>query len=264
MEWTATIADQTWSLIWSGPGAVPAGRDHGSSAVCLTEDGVVLVSRDGECWELPAGRPEPGEDRLATLRREVREEACCEVGTAELLGFTVSTCLEGRQRGVVLVRAHWAARAAVLPWRPEHEMVQRRQVPLDTLMSSLTIEPGLEGVHQEICRLAQHALAEHTLAEHALAESSRGPLLPGRGVLLVDDLARATGLDRDAVVELMRTELVEDALWQDEDREDPFGVFDDVLPSRERLAALGLVVHEDYEPEALRSFKMTDDEPGAG
>jgi ADP-ribose pyrophosphatase YjhB (NUDIX family) len=47
-----------------------------------------VISRDGVIWDLPAGRPEPGESWEQTLRREMDEEACATVIAARLLGFT--------------------------------------------------------------------------------------------------------------------------------------------------------------------------------
>jgi 8-oxo-dGTP pyrophosphatase MutT (NUDIX family) len=158
VQWTVAVADHEWLVQWLPQDTSPAGRNHGSSAVCFSRNGVVLVSRDRKRWEFPAGRPEADESLLDTLRREVREEACCEVETAYLLGFTVSTCLDGHERDVVLVRAHWAARVTAMPWRPVHEVVERAVVPLDDVMSTLTIEPGLEPAYQAIWKQARQAL----------------------------------------------------------------------------------------------------------
>ena len=116
MHWTVTIDGQRWAVAWQPQDTAPAGQNHGSSGICLTRNGIVLVSRDGDHWEFPAGRPEADESRLDTLRREVREEACCDIETADLLGFTTSRCLAGAEQGVVLVRAHWAVRALTKPW----------------------------------------------------------------------------------------------------------------------------------------------------
>lgn len=46
----------------------------------LIHDGCVLLllNERGE-WDLPGGRPDPGEDHRATLKREVREESGLEV-----------------------------------------------------------------------------------------------------------------------------------------------------------------------------------------
>jgi ADP-ribose pyrophosphatase YjhB (NUDIX family) len=86
-ELTARIGGQDWRVAWSPRPEPPPGTPHGAEAVCVTGDRIVLVSRDGDLWGLPAGRPEPGEDWADTLRREVLEEACAEVTSARLLGF---------------------------------------------------------------------------------------------------------------------------------------------------------------------------------
>ncbi len=156
---TVEIADQRWTVTWSAQHTAPPGKNHGSLGICLAADGVVLVSPDGARWEFPAGRPEHEESLLDTLRREVREEACCEVETAALLGFTTSTCLQGHEQGLVLVRAHWAARATVGSWAPEHEISHRKVVPVAETMSALTIQPGLEPVYERIWGLAQDVFA---------------------------------------------------------------------------------------------------------
>ncbi|WP_148616489.1 NUDIX hydrolase [Nocardioides rubriscoriae] len=160
------IADQRWLITWTPQQVAPDGTNHGSSGVCLTDRGVVMVSRDAECWELPAGRPEADESLFDTLRREVREEACCEVETARLLGFTVSRCLEGHEQGVVLVRSHWSARVAVEPWQPHHETVERREVARADFLSVLTIEAGLERFYEELWSSARAAGESSVWRQH--------------------------------------------------------------------------------------------------
>jgi 8-oxo-dGTP diphosphatase len=56
-------------------------------AVCLTEDGRVLLCRNhrGE-WELPGGRPHPGERHEDCAIREVREETGLDVTVDRFLG----------------------------------------------------------------------------------------------------------------------------------------------------------------------------------
>ena len=50
---------QVWSQSWHPPPTPPAGTPHGSLGICVTAEGdIVLVSEDGEHWDLPAGRPE--------------------------------------------------------------------------------------------------------------------------------------------------------------------------------------------------------------
>lgn len=63
--------------------------------------GVASVVRDGEGrilliktakagWELPGGRVEQGEDFITALKREVREEACCEIEVGRLTSVTTN------------------------------------------------------------------------------------------------------------------------------------------------------------------------------
>jgi hypothetical protein len=96
------------------------------------------------------------------------------------------------------------------------------------------------------------------------SDQERTPLLRGRGVLLIEDFCRSTGLDQVTVENLMRTGRLEGALWTNTEPARPFGIFDDVLPSPEALAGMGLPVRDDYEPDALRSFELSsDDDPDA-
>ena len=63
--------DQEWVTEWHPPDRpAPAGKGHGSSGVCVTASGdIVLISPDGEFWDLPGGRPEAGENWRETLDR---------------------------------------------------------------------------------------------------------------------------------------------------------------------------------------------------
>ena len=114
------------------------------------------------------------------------------------------------------------------------------------------------------CASARSSHASHCEGRsscHAAAVSAEPgdkPLLRGRGVLLIEDFCRASGLDQDTVQSLMRTGHVQGGLWSDEEQTRPFGIFDDLLPSREDLVAFGLPVSSDYEPDTLRSYEMTD------
>jgi len=125
---------QLWSVSWCGVDEEPAGTPHGSTAICVTNQGdAVLVTEDGEVWDLPGGRPEVGEDWRATLDREVLEEACADVEDASLLGFSRGECVRGSQIGTVLVRSLWRASVRLLPWEPRHEIRERRLIALDEL-----------------------------------------------------------------------------------------------------------------------------------
>jgi 8-oxo-dGTP pyrophosphatase MutT (NUDIX family) len=52
--------------------------------VLIDQDRVLLLLNERNEWDLPGGRPDPGEDHRAALRREVQEEArlTVEVGAA--------------------------------------------------------------------------------------------------------------------------------------------------------------------------------------
>ena len=56
---------------------------------------LLLLNERGE-WDLPSGRPDPGEDHRAALKREVREEAGLIVEVGEALGDYLFEVLPGR------------------------------------------------------------------------------------------------------------------------------------------------------------------------
>ena len=86
----------------------------------------------------------------------------------------------------------------------------------------------------------------------------------GAGFLLIEDFCRSTGLDQLTVEELFRTGRLGGALARAEDNARPAAIFDDRLPSREALAAMGLPIRDDYDPEALRTHEPSDDDDPDG
>jgi len=141
---------QDWISSWHPPVLPPpSGKSHGSAAVCLTPEGnVLLVSSDGQSWNLPAGRPEADEDWRTTLEREVLEEACALVDEASLLGFSKGVCVRGPEEGLVLVRSLWRAVVSVHQWEPHHETSHRLLVPSDTALAQVSFPPGLRPIYQ--------------------------------------------------------------------------------------------------------------------
>ena len=95
---------QDWLIGWHPPDTLPDGKNHGALGLCFTPEArVILITENGKDWDLPAGRPEPGENWRETLDREVLEETCCDVQAATLLGFLRGVCIRGLEEGLVLV-----------------------------------------------------------------------------------------------------------------------------------------------------------------
>jgi len=148
---------QDWIASWHSPPIPPNGTPHGSSGLCVTGDGeIVLISEDGERWDLPGGRPEGHETWEETLRREVREEACATIGHARLLGFCRSACVAGPQMGQVLVRSLWRAEVELGPWEPRFEVSHRRVVAAAEVVDQVWMADGL-------ARIVSRALHEAAL-----------------------------------------------------------------------------------------------------
>ena len=137
---TGPIAD--WLSAWHPPPDPPSGRPHGASAICLAGDQVVLISPNGSTWDLPGGRPEPGERLEDTMRREVGEEACATVTACALLGFIRSVCVRGPEQGLVLVRSIWSATVELDPWLPRFEITHRRLVPATEALEAVIGQDG--------------------------------------------------------------------------------------------------------------------------
>ena len=64
--------------------------------VLLHQDRVLLLLNERGVWDLPGGRPDPGEDHRAALKREVQEEAGLTVEVGEALGDYLFEVLPGR------------------------------------------------------------------------------------------------------------------------------------------------------------------------
>ncbi len=136
---------QDWLVSWLPPvHPYPDGKPHGSSAICFTPEGqIVLVRSDDEKWEFPGGRPEICENLRATLDREVLEEACAIVEDATLLGFAKSVCIRGHEEGLTLVRSLWSAAVSLQQWEPRHEKTKRRLVHADEVLGEMKISGGI-------------------------------------------------------------------------------------------------------------------------
>lgn len=79
-----------------------------------------------------------------------------------------------------------------------------------------------------------------------MGDARRKPLIEPRPVVLIEDFCSASGLPRSTVEELMRSGDIRGGLWQDDQRAVAKGLFENELPSREELFALGLTPRDDY------------------
>jgi len=135
---------QDWIASWHSSLTPPDGTPHGASGLCVTGAGeIVLISQDGEHWDLPGGRPEGHETWEETLRREMLEEACATVIQARLLGFSRGACVAGPQVGLVIVRSLWRADVELAPWEPQFEISHRRVVAVAEVLDQLALADGL-------------------------------------------------------------------------------------------------------------------------
>jgi ADP-ribose pyrophosphatase YjhB (NUDIX family) len=141
IEIAVSMNGQDWRGAWHPPPDPPPGRPHGAAAVCLARGEVVLVSGDGENWDLPGGRPEPDESLVDTLRREIREEACAAVRSCRLLGFSRGACVRGPEQGRVLLRSLWRAEVVLEAWEPQFEIAHRQLVPAGEALGQLFAQP---------------------------------------------------------------------------------------------------------------------------
>jgi len=113
-------------LTWL-PGYHPSSTERVTqvSGLCFTEGGlIVLVSEDAGGWNLPGGKPEPGETWEQTLGREVAEEACADILRVEFMG---AQRVEGLTAEPYYQLRSWA-RVRLNPFLPQFEMRHRTTV----------------------------------------------------------------------------------------------------------------------------------------
>jgi 8-oxo-dGTP pyrophosphatase MutT (NUDIX family) len=148
-EYLSQADDEVWSLSWHSPPTPPRGIPHGSAGVCVTERGeIVLISQDGIEWDFPGGKAEGPESWGQTMCREVLEEACATVISANLLGFARAECKIGNYPGRIIVRSFWRADVKLLAWEPQFETKHRRLVrPEETLAHTPN---GFEPIYRQI------------------------------------------------------------------------------------------------------------------
>jgi 8-oxo-dGTP pyrophosphatase MutT (NUDIX family) len=98
--------------------------------VLIHEGRVLLLLNERGEWDLPGGRPDPGEDHRTALKREVREEAALEVGVEAALEGHLFEVLPGR---FVRIEAFVCALLGPSEATASHEHLETRWVPLAEL-----------------------------------------------------------------------------------------------------------------------------------
>ena len=102
---------------------------------------LLLLNERGE-WDLPGGRPDPGEDHRAALKREVREEAGFDVEVGAALDGHLFEVLPGR---FVRIEAFACTLVGVVEAIVSHEHLETRWVSLADLGETIAGHPLPKG-----------------------------------------------------------------------------------------------------------------------
>ena len=98
--------------------------------VLIHQDRVLLLLNERDEWDLPGGRPDPGEDHRAALAREVREETGLLVDVGGALDEHLFEVLPGRFVRILPFACRLAGAGDVVL---SHEHLETRWLPLGEL-----------------------------------------------------------------------------------------------------------------------------------
>ena len=110
---------------------------------------LLLLNERGE-WDLPGGRPDPGEDHRAALQREFREETGLEVEVGAALDEHLFEVLPGHFVRILPFVCHLVGTRDVVL---SHEHLETRWVPFAALAESIAGHPLPRGYLGAICQV---------------------------------------------------------------------------------------------------------------
>jgi 8-oxo-dGTP pyrophosphatase MutT (NUDIX family) len=131
--------DRRVTLTWlPRPFEPPPDLTTSASGICFTEHRkIVLVTRDGQRWDMPGGKPEHGESLEEALAREVWEEARARVVRSQYIGCERIDDPNHPDGPRTYYQARFWARVEVYPFKALFETTDRQLVDTDTLLSTL-------------------------------------------------------------------------------------------------------------------------------
>lgn len=109
------------------------------SGYIFNDKNQLLIVRNGKTWTIPGGHPEPGENQLETLNRELMEEACITVDNVEYLG-----AVEVVENDEKYYQLRYTARVKeIFLFKEEWEISERLFVDLEELHKYITWSKGV-------------------------------------------------------------------------------------------------------------------------
>lgn len=109
------------------------------SGYIFNDKNQLLIVRNGKVWTIPGGHPEPNENTLETLNREIMEEACITLENVEYLGAV--EVIEDNEKYYQL--RYTAKVKEILPFKEEWEISERLFVDLEDLSKYITWSKGV-------------------------------------------------------------------------------------------------------------------------
>ncbi|MFZ5782738.1 MAG: NUDIX hydrolase [Pseudomonadota bacterium] len=118
--------------------SMPSAPPISVKGVLIHQDRVLLLLNERGEWDLPGGRPEPGEAHRAALVREVLEETGLSVEVGPALDAYLFEVLPGRFVRIVPYRCHLVGGGEVAL---SHEHLETRWLPLAGLAGTIAGHP---------------------------------------------------------------------------------------------------------------------------